>query len=54
MADVSAMGTGSEVDVASACVGDCCVSEGEGRWMVNRLEIFRGVDGWLGYIQGEL
>ena len=50
MADVSAMGTGSEVDVASACVGDCCVSEGEGRRMANRLESLGGGFGgeWMG------
>ena len=48
MADVGAVGAGSEVDVASACVGDCCVSEGEGRWMANMLEIlFWKGGGWV-------
>ena len=29
--DASAMSTRGEVDIACACVGNCCVSEGEGR-----------------------
>ena len=29
--DASAMSTRGEIDIAYACVGNCCVSEGEGR-----------------------
>ena len=53
--NASVMRTRGKVDIAGTCVSYCCVSEGEGRWMANRLDIFRGgVDGCLGYIMGEL
>ena len=48
MADVGAVGAGSEVDVASACVGYGCVSEGEGRWVADgggaHVMVYRGVE----------